>query len=195
MKKLERLAWIERTFGRDVVSPYEACYDYADIHAALRRSWDRGSRPSIRTDYTAGQEQGYNLPFLHLLKDDYSDIERARFLWNKHGTRLVYIVVDAVQPVICNGVAERLDDEHIFIEINDKEPDSTQRHMYRHPENLRQFVVGPSSRYFMEGILRPCYKPEWCGVYSLDRIYAAMYQGGAQELTFSIRADRSTIIW
>lgn len=194
MKKLERLAWIERTFGRDVVSPYEACYDWADIYSSIQNSWLRGSRPSIRTDWVAGATQGFNLPFVHLI-DDEAALERGREVWNKYGTALVYIVVDAVQPVICNGVAERLDDEHIFVEINDKEPDSTQRHMYKHPENLRQFTIGPSSGYIMEGILRPCYKPEWCGVYSLDRIYAAMYQGGAQELTFSIRANRGVVIW
>lgn len=199
MKKLERLAWIERTFGADMVSPYKACYTWGQIILALSGFWSRGDpRPGVRTDFIGGDTQGFNLPFVYPVSDT-AGVEAVRRIWLGYSHALVYIVSGSVQPVLTQGVAERLDDEHVFFEVNDKEPEVTQRHMYDHPQNLRQFVLGPSSAYIRRDRggerLFPCYNPEWGAVQSLDRIYAAMYQGGAHELTFSIKMNKRVILW
>lgn len=190
MKKVERLQWIERTYGSDCVSPYRACYDWPTLEAALVDFEQRGLRPSIRTDRSEGATQGYLMPFLF-----FTNVEAARKLWDQHRTNLIYIVAASVQPVRVQGVAERLDDEHVFFEVNSKEPMISQRDMYKHPENLDRYIVGPSSQYFWCGRLWRVWRPEYLERFALDQVYSALFRGAADELTFSVKADGRVVIW
>lgn len=196
MKKLDRLRWIQETFGYSATARYIPAYTWQQMYEALLSFWAGGvEKVGIRTDTRNGAEQGFNLPFVHGLRPN--DLDKASALWTQYGDKLVYIVTgQTVQPCLANGVAIRLDEEHVFFEVNDVEPDITQRHMYDRPENLKQFVVGSGGHVLWQGRFYRCYRSEDVWALNYDAVYRAIYYGGVDEITFSIRQrDRSLVIW
>jgi hypothetical protein len=192
MKKIERLRWIERVFGPEYVSPYVACYTWDEITSAIC-GWKHEKGWSVRTDTRNGTTQGLLCPFL--FEASLADVYR---IWRRHGDALVYIVCGRVQPVMLQGVGMRLDDEHVFFEINDQEPMIAQRHMYDRPENLRSFVVGHGGGYFWNGRAYRSHEPEDVWRFGLDIVYSRIMEVNVpigEEVTFSVLPDRSIVIW
>jgi hypothetical protein len=146
----------------------------------------------MRTDWITGHDQGYQLPFGWNL-----DLQRALEFMEQHGNKLVYIVACGGQvKAECNGVALRLDSEHAFFEINLKEPGIAQRHMYKHPDNLTRFVLGPPGYCYWLGQHWRSYRPEDMSRWSFDTVYRQLFLHSEHELTFSVRdKDRSIVLW
>lgn len=194
MKKLERLLYIERVHGPEFVNPYAVCYTKDDMSRAYHDLWlSRAMRKTnIRTDWIKpGRDQGYELPFAAQI-----DLSQAYAFMDQHGRDLVYLVNMALVKAAINGVAIRLDANHALFEINAKEPGIPQRHMYRSPENLQQFVLGPSGYWIWNGSPMRCYQPSDMWGWSFDVVYRQMFLHGEEELTFSVRDfDRSIILW
>lgn len=194
MKKLERLRWIEATYGSEYVSPYKECHTWDEIHKAMLQMFDQADNrwPSLRTDFPDGLQQGFNLPFLMN-----PTFDQVKEVWDKHREDLVYIICRSVQPILCCGVAQRISDEHIVVEINDQEPMIAQRAMYRKPENLTCLFLGPGSGVEWQGQMRRVHNPEDAGYLALDKIYSALFAGGAEELTFTVMARpyKKIVIW
>jgi hypothetical protein len=194
LKKIERLRWLQATFGRDAVLPYETCVTWEEILAAIRRFERAGCTWGMRTDTVNGQTQGYSLPFvLH------GSLEEARGIWDEHGTEFVYIVSQNILRYDLNGVAVSIDPEHALVEINDVDRDVSQRGMYI-PGHTRAFGLGPSRGIVIENaIFVRCVDPEswYARDRRLDRVYEFLrWTPGIEELTFSVRAgDRRLVLW
>jgi hypothetical protein len=191
VKKVARLKWIQETFGKDFVLPYRVCKDQYEIHLAIcifemgKKTW------GMRTDTSTGQTQGFNLPFLFK-----GTPEGAAKIWDEHQHKLEYIVSENVLKVRLQAVAVKLDPEHVFFEWNDKEPEISQRQMYRHPENLRQIVLGPSNYVFpWDGQPMRSVRPEYAASQRFDKIYDVMVHSDVDEATFTVRDDGKLVVW
>lgn len=191
MKKLERLAWVERTFGADFVNPYRACSTWPEISEAMSGFTAAGRGVGIRTDLPNGHTQGYQLPFLWKATPD-----SARELWEKHRDRLVYIVCENLLRVRLHAVALKVDSEHALFEWNDREPAISQRDMYRHPENVRRIALGPN-RFIIPfgGFMVRSVDPADASFYRFDRIYDVLIHSDEDEATFSVREDGRVVVW
>lgn len=193
MKKLARLEWIERTFGRDYVLPYRVCKDHYEIFLAVsgfeivKKTW------GIRTDFHNGTSQGFNLPFIH-----HGTPQEAAKLWDEYGTKLIYIVCENVLRRRYSAVAVKIDSEHIYVEWNDKEPEISQRQMYRNLENLRRIAVGPNNLVFPwpGGDPVRSVRPEYVRDLKFDQIYDVMiHDPDVKETTFTLREDGKLVVW
>lgn len=191
MKKVARLKWIEETFGKDFVLPYRVCKDHYDIFLAIsifemsKKTW------GMRTDFPEGHTQGFGLPFLF-----HGTPEGAAKIWDANKDKLVYIVSENILRYKLQAVAVKLDDEHVLFEWNDKEPEISQRQMYKHPENLRQLALGPNNLVFpWNGSPLRSVRPEYAADLQFDRIYDVMVHSNVDEATFSIRDDGRLVIW
>lgn len=113
MKKVDRLRWIEQTFGPEFVLPYRACRAWPEVQTTIDEFWLASRRPSLRTDWRAGSERGFNLPFVHPV-----NLLQAYNLWQEWGERLVYIIYEGVTPerTICNVLAERIGPTTFLVE-------------------------------------------------------------------------------
>lgn len=191
MTKLERLSWIERTFGTDCISPYLACRNLVSMINAID-GFQRGGRGvGIRTDLVDGHTQGYQLPFVW--KAGFDD---AHKLWEKHRDRLVYIVCENVLRVRLNAVAQKLDAEHVFFEFNDREHETTQRDMYKQPDNVRRIALGPNRFVLPWGnLFVRCVDPVDASFYRFDQIYDILIHSDQDEATFSVREDGRLVVW
>ncbi|MFH1178447.1 MAG: hypothetical protein V1711_01850 [bacterium] len=194
MKKIDRLRWIEETFGKEFVLPYVLCNDLQDILNAINAFEATGKTWGFRTDTREGQTQGILCPFLFK-----GTINGARKIWNENKKKLYYLVCENILEVRCHGVAVLLDAEHIFIEFNDKEPFISLRDMYKHPKNLRHIGIGPSSFVFVWEIPTPirCFHPEETSMYSFDRLYRLMVSIKLREIVveFTVTDKKKIIIW
>jgi hypothetical protein len=191
MHKLERLEHITRTFGPEFVVPYRACRTWPEIEAAIKWFETNGEpKWGMRTDTLGGQIQGFGCPFVYP-----GTLDGALAVWNEHHDRLVYIVCGAVQPVICHGVGILIDDEHVFFEINDKEPHITQRNMYDRPGNLKSLVLGHAGHVNWNGGFLRSFDPEDAQNIRLDSIWRTMVLNKVSEATFSIRQTGKIVIW
>ncbi len=191
MKKVARLRWIQARFGPNYVLPYLECRNWEDVESAVdhfenerKLSW------GMRTDTRNGSTQGYSLPFVH-----HGTLARAREVWDAHGEKLTYIVSKNIKRVRLNAVAILIDLEHIVVEWNDKEPEASQRTMYKHPENLRQLALGPSGGIIWPMIPMRCVSPVHTGWWRFDEVYKLMTQTGEKEVTFSVTLDGDLVIW
>lgn len=190
LKKIERLRWVEKTFGADFVLPYFYCTNWSEIENAIKWFEDRKMGWGMRTDTRDGISQGYGCPFLFK-----GNLKEAHDIWQNNDKSLYYIVSENILEYFCNGVAILLDDEHIFVEFNAEEHDIPQRRMYDNPQNLRRIGVGPAS-YVMynENIVRS-FNPEEVTYYCFDRIYFPMIWYKIGEVTFSVRPNKQVIVW
>lgn len=191
MNKLERLEWIERTFGPEFVSPYFYCQNWQEICDAIFTFESRERTYGIRTDLSDGHVQGYQLPFVWK-----ADRSSAKELWLAHGNKLVYIVCENVPRRRLSAVAQKLDSEHVLFEFNDKEPEQHQRHMALRPENVRQIALGPN-RYVIpwEGLIVRCVDPVDASYYRFDEIYDVLIHSDQDEATFCVREDGRIVVW
>jgi len=191
MTKLERLAWIERTFGQEFVSPYFACENWQEICDAIFTFEDRERTYGIRTDLAGGHVQGYQLPFIWK-----GSRAAAEELWLNHGSKLVYIVCENVPRRRLSAVALKLDHEHVLFEFNDREPECHQRDMYKIPENVRRIALGPN-RFVIpwEGLLVRCFDPADAACYRFDQIYDILIHSDEDEATFTVREDGRIVVW
>lgn len=191
MNKLERLEWIERTFGPEFVSPYFACRDYSAMETAICVFEAKQKTYGIRTDLADGHVQGYQLPFVWK-----ASREEAMKLWLAHGTKLVYIVCENVPRRRLSAVAQKLDAEHVLFEFNDKEPEQHQRHMALKPENVRQIALGPN-RYVIPwgNLIVRCFDPSEASDYRFDKIYDILIHSDEDEATFCVREDGRIVVW
>lgn len=191
MKKIARLKWIEETFGKDFVLPYRVCFDTTDLSRAMDAFADAKKTWGMRTDFRNGDTQGFNLPFVH-----HGTAEKVVEIWEKYGNKLVYIVSENVLRRRYSAVAVKLDPEHIFFEWNDKEPEISQRQMYKNLENLRRIVVGPNNLVFREdGIRYRSVRPEYTADLKFDEIYDVMVHFDVKETTFTLREDGKLVVW
>lgn len=191
MKKIDRLHWIQSRFGADAVMPYRYCETWSDITAAIEWAGRSGFEWGMRTDTRAGQDQGYLLPFLF---DGQTDA--ARKIYDQHGDRLYYIVSERLPIVLAQGVALLLDDrDSVFIELNAREHEISQRDMYRHPHNLTQFAVGHGGFVTFGPQVYRCINPLHVRGYSLDRVHEAMTEHEIEEVTFSIKIGGQLVVW
>lgn len=191
MKKVARLKWIEETFGKDYVLPYRVCKDHYDIFLAIscfemvKKTW------GMRTDFRDGESQGFNLPFVH-----HGTPEAAAKVWDEYKDKLVYIVSENVLRRRYSAVAIKMDPEHIFFEWNDKEPEISQRAMYKNLGNLRRIVLGPNNLVFREdGIAYRSVRPEYTSDLRFDEIYDVMVHFDVKETTFTLRDDGKLVVW
>lgn len=191
MKKVARLKWIEETFGKDFVLPYRVCNDQYELHLAIcifemqKQTW------GMRTDTRNGSTQGFNLPFLF-----HGKIQEAGKIWDAYKDKLVYIVSENVLKVRLQAVALKLDPEHVLFEWNGKESEISQRHMYKHSENLRQIALGPSNFVFpWNGSPLRSVRPEYAADYKFDKIYDVMVHSDVDEATFTVRDDGKLVVW
>lgn len=191
MKKVARLKWIEKTFGKDYVLPYLVCNDRKELFQAImgfekvKKTW------GMRTDFRNGFSQGFNLPFVH-----HGTTKEAAKVWSEYGKKLVYIVSENVLVRRLSAVALKLDSEHILFEWNDKEPTISQRAMYQRPENLRQIVLGPNNLVFpWNGLPVRSVRPEYAADLKFDRIYDIMVHFDVDETTFTVRDDGKLVVW
>lgn len=190
LKKLERLSWVEKTFGADCVMPYRSCRDWSEIEHAIR--WHEGVPRTwgIRTDTVNGHRQGFGLPFVF-----HGSRLAAQEIWGFHGNRLVYIVSQNLPKVRVHSVALRIDKEHIFVEWNDQEEASSQREMYDHPENLRRAVFGPHNFVPWNGVVWRSFRPRDGAQFRFEKVYATMMSHGLDEVTFSVARDGRLVVW
>lgn len=191
MKKLERLLWIERTFGPEFVLPYRACRTWEEIEFAFSRFESAGRTWGIRTDFVNGRCQGHGLPFLH-----HGSAAGAKEIWSLHGEKLVYIVSENVLRRRLSGVGIKVGSEHVLFEWNDKEPTISQREMYDKPENVQRIVVGPGGYELVFGeIPIRCVPPEYTSWRRFDEIYDVMIHMDVDEATFTVREDGKLVVW
>ena len=190
MKKLARLDWIRRTFGSQYVQPFRACFTWDEIVDAIGIYEHLYGKWSIRTDYRSGTQQGYQLPFIFA-----GNRKEAKRVWKQNGQKLVYMVIKTLLYTRLQAVAQRVGSQHIFIEWNEAEKDVPQRHMYRHPENLRQLVFGPGSRAFVWGCMRRVINPRRASWHRFDEVYRLMLATDVDEITFSVTPEGSVVIW
>lgn len=189
MNKIQRLRWLGETFGREFVSPYQVCRTLEQLILAIDVFRLRFPFVGIRTE-RAGGGFGYELPFLFP-----ATTEGAVKLWEAHGDRLLYIVSRGILPVRMQGVALRISPEHVLFEINDREPMIAQRHMYRHPENLRRIVLGPPGAVPWSGMTWTSWSPE-CGFPGrLDDVYGSLMRSGVDEITFTVTPEGELVFW
>lgn len=196
MKKIDRLKWIEKTFGPGFVLPYFYCQTWEEIEKAIRyfkrnnRSW------GMRTDTVSGNSQGYELPFLFE-----SSIKKARKLWDEHNGKLYYIVSEK-QPsdILCQAVARRFDNKHIIIEFLVDSKISL-RQMYQFPERLRRIGVGPCNwivwpNVSVEENIR-CFYPREVEIYGFNKVYDLMLNHGVkvEEMEITVVNSNKIIIW
>lgn len=190
MRKLDRLAWVERTFGSECVMPYRACRTWGDIrlaiswHEEVPRTW------GMRTDRPGGAQQGFNLPFLF-----HGTHDGAHEIWEAHTTSLVYIVSKNIPSVQLNAVAMRIAPEHILIEWNSKEKTISQRQMYDRLENVRRAVFGPGSGIPWNRRVWRVMGPLEGSQYRFDKVYQTMMTHNLDEVTFSVAADFQLVVW
>jgi hypothetical protein len=89
-----------------------------------------------------------------------------------------------------------MDSEHIFFEWNDKEPEISQRAMYKNLGNLRRIVLGPNNLVFREdGIAYRSVRPEYTSDLKFDEIYDVMVHFEVKETTFTLREDGKLVVW
>jgi len=145
----------------------------------------------MRTDFRDGNTQGFNLPFIH-----HGTMEEASKIWGQHTENLVYIVSENVLRRRYSAVALKLDSEHVFFEWNDKEPEISQRAMYKKPGNLRQIALGPNNYVFpWDGPLIRSVRPEYAADLKFDEIYDVMIHSDVDETTFTLRDDGKLVVW
>lgn len=191
MKKVERLRWIEETFGKDFVLPYWVCMEWSQMDLAIKNFEIAKHTWGLRTDLRNGQDQGYQLPFIH-----HGNLEEARKVFEKHQEKLLYIVCENVLVRRLSAVAIKIDPEHVLFEWNDKETTISQRAMYKHPENLRQLVLGPNNTVFpWDGSPMRATRPEYAAFLKFDGIYDVMVHSEVDEATFTVRDDGKVIVW
>jgi len=192
VKKLARLKWIEETFGRDYVLPYRVCYDLSALFLAVagfemaQRTW------GVRTDFRDGAEQGFNLPFIH-----HGTGEKVAKLWDEYGPKLEYIVCENVLKRRYSAVAIKVDPEHVYFEYNAKEPEISQREMYKRKENLSYLVLGPNNLIWPWPGAEPIrsVRPEYTRDLKFDVIYDVMVHSEVKETTFTLRHDGKLVVW
>lgn len=192
MKKVDRLKWIEETFGKDYVLPYHVCLSSYDIITAID-GFETGKKTwGMRTDHRAGNAQGFNLPFVH-----HGTWEGAAKVWEDYGEKLVYIVSENVLLRRYSAVAIKIDPEHVYFEWNDKEPTISQRQMYKNLENLRRLAVGPNNLVYPwpGGDPVRSVRPEYAADLKFDEIYDVMVHSDVDEATFTLRADNKLVVW
>ena len=191
MKKIDRLRYIEENFGPEFVLQYFFCKTWEEIEKSVCCFESKGRGWGMRTDTFSGSSQAFLCPFLFK-----GNINDARKIWMENNSKLYYIICENILRVLCHGVAQLIDKEHIFIEFNNKEPYIAQRKMYEYPKNLRHLAVGPSSFIFWKKIvLVRCFHPEEVSMYSFDRIYRLMTEKQVGEITFTVTPNGKVIIW
>ena len=194
MTKVERLRWIEETYGSEFVLPYRVCWTWRDILAALDWLWREvgDPTPGIRTDRRGVDgRQIHSLPFLWPVRDN----KEALDFWRQHFEALVYIVSSGAQPVRAHGVATAVDGGMV-VEVNDREPWATQRTMYRRSENVRLVGVSDEQSYLWLGprlvrAVRP-HEGSWL---RLDTLYDLLPFSPEGEITFSVKPEGRLIVW
>lgn len=192
MKKLDRLKWVEETFGRDYVLPYRVCFDLQSLFLAIsgfeivKKTW------GMRTDFRNGTTQGFNLPFVH-----HGTPEKAAEVWDKYGDKLLYIVSENVLRRRYSAVAIKVDPEHVYFEYNAKEPEISQRDMYKRRENLSYLVLGPNNLIYPWPGAEPIrsVRPEYTRDLKFDVIYDVMVHSDVDEATFTLREDGKLVVW
>lgn len=191
MKKVERLRWVEETFGKEFVLPYWVCTEWPQIELAVQDMDNKRRTWGLRTDLRNGQDQGYQLPFVH-----HGNKEEVKKIFDEHQGKLLYIVCENVLIRKLSGVAIKIDQEHVLFEWNDKETTISQRAMYKHPENLRQMAFGPNNLVFPwdGGPIRST-RPEYGAFFKFDEIYDVMIHSDVDETTFTVRDDGKVIVW
>lgn len=191
MKKVARLKWIEETFGKDYVLPYVVCFNQAEIMKAIAGFQSAGKTWGMRADTREGSTQAISLPFIH-----HGTREAAQKVWDEFQDKCVYIVCGNVLRRRYSAVAVKMDPEHVFFEWNDKEPEISQRAMYKNLENLRRIVVGPNNLVFREdGIAYRSVRPEYTSDLKFDEIYDIMVHFDVKETTFTLRDDGKLVVW
>lgn len=191
MKKIDRLRWIEETFGKDYVLPYVVCFTQAEIMKAIAEFQNAGKTWGMRSDTREGTTQAINLPFIH-----HGTPEAAQKVWDEFQNKCVYIVCGNVLRRRYSAVAIKMDPEHIFFEWNDKEPEISQRAMYKNLGNLRRIVLGPNNLVFREdGIAYRSVRPEYTSDLRFDEIYDVMVHFDVKETTFTLRDDGKLVVW
>lgn len=191
MKKVTRLKWIEETFGKGYVLPYRVCYDSFDINTAISEFEGQKKTWGMRTDSREGCTQGISLPFVH-----HGTSAAAAKVWDEFKDKLVYIVSENVLRRRYSAVAVKMDPEHVFFEWNDKEPEISQRAMYKNLGNLSRIVLGPNNLVFREdGISYRSIRPEYAADLKFDEIYDIMIHFDVKETTFTLREDGKLVVW
>lgn len=197
MNKVNRLRFIVERYGPEFVFPFFVCRTWEEIAKAIVSFESEGKMWGIRTDYPSMQRLGFSLPFI-----PHANAKQAEELWQQHRDRLVYIIYNTMTEACVNAVAIRLDAEHVLFEYNPVDIFLTQRHMYNHPRNLRQMIVGPhrSLRYAVGNSFAssfPVFVLEDARVQDLH--FPKMYNlflihPDEQEITFSVRLRTNQII-
>jgi len=191
MKKVARLKWIEETFGKDYVLPYFVCFTQAEIMKAIAEFESAGKTWGMRADTREGATQAISLPFIH-----HGTREAVQKVWDEFQDKCVYIVCGNVLRRRYSAVAVKMDPEHVFFEWNDKEPEISQRAMYKNLGNLRRIVVGPNNLVFREdGIAYRSVRPEYTSDLKFDEIYDIMVHFDVKETTFTLREDGKLVVW
>jgi hypothetical protein len=135
--------------------------------------------------------QAISLPFIH-----HGTTAAAQKVWDEFKTKCVYIVCENVLRRRYSAVAVKMDPEHIFFEWNDKEPEISQRAMYKNLGNLRRIVLGPNNLVFREdGIAYRSVRPEYTSDLKFDEIYDIMVHFDVKETTFTLREDGKLVVW
>jgi hypothetical protein len=199
-KKGDRLKWVEKTYGSHYVLKYFICFTLEEIKEAIgffesiKKPW------AVRTDVNDSFFQKDSLPFC---KENPMEVFEV---WKKYGKSLYYIVC-AIQPerLICHAIAFYADDEHIVVEFNDVDQNSTTiRDMDKKSyDMLKRIGVGPNC-----WILHPLYptmflrsfRPEQVVKWSFDRVYYLMMDqlllgNDLKRLEFSVKSGGGIIIW
>jgi hypothetical protein len=194
MNKVNKLNWLTQHYGAKFVRPFFACRSWEEIRSAFTHFEMQGLKWGIRTDLAWRDEQVNDLPFIKIASE-----EEAWKLWQKEGKWLVYIVYHSFEEPCCNGMAIRLEPEHVYFEYNNIDQLVSQREMYKFPHNLRQIIVGSqhSGHYYALGSMMPVFVPDDSIVRKLhfDRIYRLMLQNPEEyKIEFSVRLLTNQII-
>ncbi|HAE36772.1 TPA: hypothetical protein DCX66_03605 [Candidatus Nomurabacteria bacterium] len=200
INKRDHLKWIEENFGPQYVLEYFVCYNLEQIKEAIKYFEVQKKPWAVRTDTTGSFFQKDSSPFC---KENPLEVFN---IWEEYGTNLYYIVC-ATQPkdLICQAIAFYIDSEHIVIEFNDIDPNSTTiRDMDKKPyDQLKRIGVGPNTM-----ILHPLYptlflrsfRPEQVTKWSFDRIYYLMMDqlllgNSVNRIEFTVKSGGGIIIW
>lgn len=196
MRKLDRLRWIEATYGPEYVLPYRACYDWHEVARTIEHFWYTKLTPSLRTDWRDAPEQGYNLPFVH----PGVCWPQAWEVWDKWREKLVYIVTEGVSPeqTMCNAAAERLGPSLLLVEWD--EGGCAQRAWEQTCVLLHHAFVDDVGGWWQPvqpwphgvRVKRPKMLPSEL---HMERMYPLLLAAGDKHAVWTVRRDGQIVIW
>jgi len=198
MRKIEVHKRNIELFGEDHVNSQKEffAWEYESVEKEANRLLDRYGILGLRFDLLPGREEdNYLLPYLPNVTD--LEVVKEAFFENViMKEELTIIVCEHIRPStqLLNFVAEKVDDEHIFIEYSTAPV--AQRHMYDDPSLLHHLAIGPNNIVFWQGYCQVrSFRPEYTWKLGLDKVYKLFFMSGVSEMIGTVLNTKRVIVW